>query len=699
MSKILIFSGTSDGRKMAENLAMSGHEVVVCVATEYGEQIMPENKRIKVHCGRMDEAHMHAFFASCNMDVVIDATHPYAKIVSENIKRVCERKNYVYYRLLRDSFSDVMDDENIVVVDDIVSAAKYLDNTDGNIFISTGSKELPQFIENISDKERLFVRVLPSASVLEDINRIGISGSQIICMQGPFSEELNYAMFVQTNSKYLVTKESGSAGGFIEKVNAAVRANMKVVVIKRPVEEGYSVAQLLKILNVKPDLNIWRESGDENSSIKNRFDGKVVLAGIGMGAPDNMTIEVANAIKNADIIIGATRMLDAANKLLQQYAAAKHSLICSASETKDNKSSLMPQTFNLYKADEIAEKVVANRGKNIVVVLSGDVGFYSGARKLISELENKGIMDAVILPGISTAVYFAAKLNIAWEDMIFVSIHGRSQNVADAVKYNEKVFVLVGGSDGVANLSKLLVENSLGYVEVFVASNLSYSNESIIKKCAEDLLEYNEDGVSSVIIINKSAVKKDVTHGIPDDRFLREKVPMTKEEVRCVSMSKMHLKEDSVIYDIGAGSGSVTIECALCSSKGIVYAVERKDEAVELIRKNCNRLGVTNVEIIKAYAPCIPSEIEEEMLVPTHCFIGGSGGSLSAILDWIYSKNPDVRIVINAIALETVTEIMNELKKRNIDNAEIVCMNVSKAKKVGEYSMMMGNNPVYVVSF
>lgn len=699
MSKILIFSGTGDGRKMAENLAKAGHEIIVCVATEYGEQLMPQNPKIKVHCARMDEAHMHAFMASCNMDVVIDATHPYAKVVSENIKRVCERRNYVYYRLLRDSFSDALGGENIIMADDIVSAAKYLERHEGNIFVSTGSKEFSDFVENISDKTRIYVRVLPNVEVISDVNKTGILGSQIICMQGPFGEELNYAMFVSTNCKWLVTKESGSVGGFLEKINAAKRAGMKVVVIKRPVEQGYSANSLLHMLNVEADENIWNEKktnieADENTWNEKRADTKeIVIAGIGMGSVHNMTLEVVNAIINADIVIGASRMLDAAAQIFENEAYKP--LISKGADTSYD----LPEMTDTYKADEIVEKILANKNKNIVIVLSGDIGFYSGAKSLISKLESFNVKNIKVLPGISAPIYLASKINIAWEDMVLLSIHGRNQNVVDAVKHNEKVFALVGGTDGVSKLCNMLTENLLEDVEVFAASNLSYSNERIVKKSAKDLKNYREDGVSCVVIINKNAVKKDVTHGLSDDFFIRDKVPMTKEEVRCVSLSKMHLKEDSVIYDIGAGSGSVTIECALRASEGMVYAIERKDEAVELIQQNCHKAGVTNVRTIKACAPDIPEDIENEMKVPTHCFIGGTNGSLSQILNWIYAKNPSVRIVINAISLETISEIINELKRRQIEDAEIVCMNVSKAKKIGQYNMMMGNNPVYVVSF
>lgn len=714
MSKILIFSGTSDGRMLAERLAQNGHNIIVCVATEYGEQLMPDNPKIKVHCGRMDEARMHAFMSSCGMDVVVDATHPYAKLVSENIRRVCEKKKLVYYRLIRDSFSDKVDMNNIITVENAVEAAKYLETVEGNIFVSTGSKEISCFLENISDKDRIFVRVLPTVSVLEEINRAGLLGKQIICMQGPFSRELNYAMFVQTNTKYLVTKESGSAGGFIEKVEAAKDAGMQIVLIKRPSEEGYSSSEILRKFGIyeescisdkvaKADFGLLFHNVDENKSLSNEIiakteisikkpeeiisdsvnNKKIFIVGIGMGSEKNMTREAYEVCSNADLLIGADRMLEA---VLMNNVARR---------------------VSLYKAEEILSEIERCEEKNIVIVMSGDVGFYSGTKKLIEALENNSYKNLNVLPGISTAVYMAAKLKLSWDDMKLVSLHGRNHNILDDIKYNKKVFALVGGKDGVAKLCQMIekiFDSEASAIKpadlkIFVGSNLSYENEKILSGSAKDFVKLETDGVSAVIILNENIQKRITTHGISDDLFIREKVPMTKEEVRVVSLAKLKLNEESVVYDIGAGSGSVSIECALKCPKGKVYAIERKTEATELIERNCEKFGISNVEIIKACAPDIDFSIEEKMEIPTHAFIGGSGGNLSQILDWLYEKNSDIKIVINAIALETVSEIVQELKKRNIDNAQIVSLNVAKAKKLGGYNMMMGNNPVYVVSF
>ena len=677
MSKILIFSGTGDGRLLAEKLADAGYDVTVSVATEYGEQVMPQNSGIKVHCGRMDEAHMYAFMSSCGVDFVIDATHPYAKVVSEIIRKVCEKEKYKYYRLVRNSYENELSDDSIVIADNTNEAADFAQKMSGNIFLSTGSKELSVFFEKISDKNRIYARILPSVKVLEQVTKAGMQGKQIICMQGPFSEELNYAMFAQTNSRILVTKESGSTGGFIEKIKAAKRLGMKVIVIKRPVEQGYSLEQLLNKFDVRAKIH----SQDENNADKNydrsvQADKKnISLVGIGMGSQNGLTKHAYDLCENAQLIIGANRMLEA---------------------LKFNKNA---RVVSSYKPDKIADEICGTTEKNIVVALSGDVGFYSGAKKLLDELEKRNCSVSEIVPGISTVVYMAAKAGISWDDMAFVSLHGRNQNVVEAVRHNQKVFVLVGGSGGVSQLCNILCENNYSKVEVLVGSNLSYEDEKFVSGSAADFCDYSEDGVSAVIVLNSFAYAKKTTHGIADAEFIRDKVPMTKEEIREVSLAKLGLTKDSIVYDIGAGTGSVSIECAISAFDGKVYAIEKKDEAVKLIERNCIKFGITNIETIKASAPDIDEKIQKEMPAPTHAFIGGSSGNMSQILDWLVEKSSGIRVVINAIALETISEIMNELKKRNIQDAEIVCMNVSKSKKLGAYNMMMANNPVYIVSF
>ena len=196
-------------------------------------------------------------------------------------------------------------------------------------------------------------------------------------------------------------------------------------------------------------------------------------------------------------------------------------------------------------------------------------------------------------------------------------------------------------------------------------------------------------------IENDRAFEHIVTHGMSDELFLRDKVPMTKEEVRTASVSKLHLQKNSVIYDVGAGTGSVSIEMALAATDGHVYAIEKKDTAVELLYRNKQHFGADNLTIVEGLAP----GAMEDLPVPTHAFIGGSSGNLDEIVGLLLQKNPHVRIVINAITLETVQEALDVMKKYPVKDTEIVSMSVARSKSVGNYHMMMGQNPVYIFSF
>lgn len=188
---------------------------------------------------------------------------------------------------------------------------------------------------------------------------------------------------------------------------------------------------------------------------------------------------------------------------------------------------------------------------------------------------------------------------------------------------------------------------------------------------------------------------KMILRGICDDEFIRGDVPMTKEEVRELSVYKMHLLEDSVVYDIGCGTGSVSIEMALLSEKMKVYSIEVNPEAVVLTKKNIEKFAAGNIEVVEGMAP----ESFSDLPAPTHCFIGGSKGNLKSILSALYEKNNSMRIVMNAVSLESVAEMNSALKEFPVCNEDVVQVSVSKVKKTGNYSMLQANNPVFIFSF
>ena len=396
---------------------------------------------------------------------------------------------------------------------------------------------------------------------------------------------------------------------------------------------------------------------------------RVNIVGIGPGNPDLLTGEARQAIAASNILLGDKRMLSA---------------FADSSKT----------VYDTIKTSAIAEVAAkADPARDVLAVLvSGDVGFFSLAKTISGKLPD---CECVRYCGISSLVYFASKLQLSWDDAKIVSMHGRDQNLVAAVAQIKKVFSLTGGDHSPQALCKQLCEHGLGQVLVYVGENLSYPEEKITQGTAEEISALSFPSLSVMMLLNDEANCFEPTvHGLADDLFMRSKVPMTKQEVRSVSMSKLMPKATDVIYDIGAGTGSCSVELALIAKQGKVWAFERNPVAVELLGKNKELFGLTNLDVIAGEA----LENIKTMPAPDCVFVGGSGGDLCEMLDVIYAKNSKCRIVINAITVETLAQVAAYYKEHPDYSLEIVNVFVARSKKLGSYNLMMAQNPVYVMT-
>lgn len=686
MSKILIFAGTTEGRKLSEHLCEERIEHTVCVATEYGEIVLQENPYATVHMGRMDSEEMTRFFAKQKCEIVVDATHPYAAVVTENIKHAVESVNHIkYLRLKRDT--DISADyDNIQYFLNNEMCAEALKNTEGNILLTTGSKELPVYCAEQGVKERLYVRVLPGIESISLCMQNEISGKHILALQGPFSIELNEALIDQYDIKCLVTKKSGAAGGWNEKIAAAKNKGIPVFVVGQSVrDDGMSFDEVCEYLDKANDLQDTGNSCSANDLYDTKFH--ILLAGIGMGNADCMTGAVAEAIKNADILLGARRMIEKYDAKIDKkpYYLADQ---------------IIPYLQGFYEDNvkNIADTI------NVLILFSGDTGFYSGSRKLYAAIKNeittgKLKADVSVLPGISSVSYMAAAIGETYSDAYICSIHGvKLSNIASRLSHHAKTFMLMSGVKDVNMLGQILskdekygLQNSI----ITVGYQLSYPDEKIMQLSPQECMQLQQEGLYICMIKNPDPVAKNVTPHIKDAEFIREKVPMTKEEIRHISICKLNLKSDSVLYDVGSGTGSIAVEAASLSDDIEVYAIEQKENAIQLIVQNKEKFGLDNIHVISAKAP----DGMDTLPTPTHAFIGGSGGNLKDIIESLKAKNPHIRIVINAISMETICEIKEILSTYDVKNEDIVQMQVSRSKQIGHYHLMQAENPVWICSF
>lgn len=400
---------------------------------------------------------------------------------------------------------------------------------------------------------------------------------------------------------------------------------------------------------------------------------QIDLVGIGTGNPNTMTPEARQAILDSPCLIGASRMLTSLGDLTE--GKELHSLI-----TGEEICAFLQKDCKASRA---------------AVILSGDVGFYSGAKKLCGLLSPEEF-EVRSICGISSLVYFCSRLNMSWDDVAVLSAHGRKAGVLQAVRTNPRVFLLSGGEGGRADqICGQLADHGLGHVSVHVGERLSYPEERIVSGRAEELASLQFDNLSVLLVENPHPVfGRSRACGLADEEFIRGQVPMTKREIRAVALSILAPLEGDVCWDVGAGTGSVSVEMALLCPKGRVYAVERKEEAVELIGQNRDQFGLVNLEIQSGQAP----EALEPLPAPDRVFIGGSGKHMEAILRLILEKNPKAVVVITAIALETAAEGIKLMEALGFSSVDAVSISTARSKKAGPYHMMMGQNPVTIIS-
>ena len=392
---------------------------------------------------------------------------------------------------------------------------------------------------------------------------------------------------------------------------------------------------------------------------------QVILTALGGGTVETITAECMSALQQADLIIGAKRLLEHLPE----------------SCTGNRKAAV--------KAEEILEIIKDSGAEYVCVIFSGDTGFYSGTKKLLTMLDGFSVK---VLPGISSVQLLAARLGRPWQEWHLVSAHGVDCNAIHAVMEGKEAFFLTGGTWTPAAICRQLTEAGLGGLQVIVGENLSYPDEKITCGTAEALAK-KEFATLSVLLTEKIPERKVRGAGLPDDMFIRGNVPMTKREVRANILAKLAVQPEDIIWDVGAGTGSVSVELALAASRGWVYAVEYNPEGCDLIRKNKEKMGAWNLSVIEGKA----SQALIDLPIPQAVFIGGTKGEMDAVIKLALEKNPAVRICISAIAVETLTAAMETLKKYGIE-PYVTQISVSKTKAIGDLHLLLANNPVFLIT-
>lgn len=393
----------------------------------------------------------------------------------------------------------------------------------------------------------------------------------------------------------------------------------------------------------------------------------VTLIGMGSGQPENLTLQGLAALRQADLILGARRLL----------------AVLPAGCTENRAAA--------YRPDEVAELLQTSGAENAVLVYSGDTGFYSGASSMMEKLEALGVR-ARVLPGLSSIQLLAAALGRPWQGWNLVSAHGRTCDPVAECMQGRPTFFLTGGSEDPATLCAQLAAEGFGDVQAVVGQCLGTPEEKLFRGSVKELAAGRFNSLS-VLLVEAAEVLPRRAPGLPDEAFERGDVPMTKQEVRAAVLAKLAVRPEDILWDVGAGTGSVSVELALAAPRGRVYAVECRPEGCALIKANREKFRTRNLVLVEGLAPDALSDLP----APDAVFIGGSKGSLAAIVDAALEKNPDARICVSAIALESLSAAVAALtaKGRTVQVSQIA---VSRAKAVGGLHLMMAQNPIYLIT-
>lgn len=411
---------------------------------------------------------------------------------------------------------------------------------------------------------------------------------------------------------------------------------------------------------------------------------KVTIIGAGPGNPDLLTRAALDAIDIADVVIGAHRALvgiDVPSDVVR----------CELVKT----------------ADIVAALTDAASWQRAVVVMTGDVGLFSGARGLVEALSGDAQVDVRVVPGISSASYLAARLARPWQDWRFASAHGVACDIVAEAERAGELFLATSGGEDPSRLSGELVQAGFGDARVTVAERLSYPDERITCATASEIAGQTFDDLNVMLIefaggagspagASRAASSRwpYASSGIPDELFIRGDVPMTKQEVRAVALAKLRLTATDTVWDVGAGTGSVSIEAALVARAGSVWAVERNAAGVRLIRENADAFGCGNVHAVPGGAP----EALAKLPVPDAVFVGGSAGELPSIVEAALEKNSQVRLCVPCVTVETLTEACALLSGSRFKGFEACQVSAARAEAVGSHHLMKAQNPVFLVS-
>lgn len=387
------------------------------------------------------------------------------------------------------------------------------------------------------------------------------------------------------------------------------------------------------------------------------------IIGAGSGQPGDLTRQARDAMANAGLLLSTGRLAE-------------------------NLSGL--GKIETCQTSKLVETALAATSERVGILVSGDAGFFSAAKTLYQKLTAHGEVEVIC--GLSSMQMLCARLGAAYDDAVWLSLHGRKGSLLGAVSYNRKVFALTGGDQNAQKLCRSLVDAGLGHVRVARGENLGAADEQVVTGSPAELADRPCGSLAVLLIENDRPGNPNLP--IRDSDMERGSVPMTKQEARWTAVNLLDLRATDVVYDVGAGTGSVSMEMARRVRRGVVYAIERGAEGIALIDRNRKALGCWNVVPVEGEAPAAMDGLP----TPDAAFVGGSGGALFETLSILKERNPKIRVVVTAVSLETLSDAQIALSTLGFEHVAISQISAVRGRKADGSTPLTANNPIFLLS-
>ncbi len=398
---------------------------------------------------------------------------------------------------------------------------------------------------------------------------------------------------------------------------------------------------------------------------------KVHIIGVAPYGASSLIPEARRLLNRAELVFGGKRLLALFPSLSGEKVVIKN---------------------NLAESTDLIKRNLGR--KRMVVLASGDPNFYGIAGYLTAKLGKK-VVD--ITPNVSAMQLAFARIKESWEDVVFVSVHSRPvKNIVQAVRLNHKIGIFTDDKHTPAAIARVLLKHGVDGYRAYVCQNLGSKEEKVVETNLPNLVKMKFSPLNVLILLREQSKRQSQQiFGIPEASFYRRREGLiTKQELRAVSLAKMHLTDESVLWDIGAGSGAISVEASFLARKGRVFAIEKNQKDIAIIKKNLRKFNVSNVEVVKTFAPDGLNDLPD----PTTVFIGGSGGRVKEILDLVSQRlKSGGRIVINIVVLENLSAAVSALKARGFV-LDITLINIARSTGVMELTRFEALNPVFVVT-